>query len=317
MDRDIDIIEDINIAVNLKTAERTIYSRCDPLEQYPDRAFRSRFRMTKESFKELLELLESDLRYDSKRGQPITGEKQLLIALRFYATNSLQQVTGDTIGVSQPTISRIVSRVSKSICRLYNQFIQFPKNENSSETMKRFYNLLNGDPNSKPFPGVIGAIDCTHVQVLAPGVDNREAFRNRKGYLSLNVQAICDADLIFTNVVVRWPGSVHDSRIFNNSEVCAKLANKEVNWWLLGDEGYGCKPYLLTPLLDPKTRPEKAYNYAHIRTRNVIERAFGVLKKRFGCLSGLLKQDLVNTLPTITACFILHNFLRQRKDLET
>lgn len=81
-----------------------------------------------------------------------------------------------------------------------------------------------------------------------------------------------------------------------------------------GDGGYDCKPYLLTPLLEPKSRAEKAYNYSHIRKRNVIERSFGVLKKRFGCLSAILKQDLTNSLNTITACFILHNFLRNRKD---
>lgn len=44
-----------------------------------------------------------------------------------------------------------------------------------------------------------------------------EEFRNRKGYFSLNVQAICDADLKFMNVVARWPGSAHDATIFNNS----------------------------------------------------------------------------------------------------
>ncbi|CAK9250776.1 unnamed protein product, partial [Sphagnum jensenii] len=60
---------------------------------------------------------------------------------------------------------------------------------------------------------------------------------------------------------------------------------------------------------------KNAYNYSHIRSRNVIERAFGVLKRRFACLSGVVRQDLANGLTTITACFILHNFLRQRCDV--
>ena len=127
---------------------------------------------------------------ESNRGNPIAPQKQLLIALRFFATGSLQQVTGDTIGVSQPTISRVVSRVSKSICRLYDRFIKFPTNENSSEIMIGFYNLLNGDPNANPFPGVIGAIDCTHIRVLAAGFENREIFRNRKGCITINVQVL-------------------------------------------------------------------------------------------------------------------------------
>lgn len=44
-----------------------------------------------------------------------------------------------------------------------------------------------------------------------------EEFRNRKGYFSLNVQAVCDADLKLMNVIARWPGSTHDATIFNNS----------------------------------------------------------------------------------------------------
>ena len=38
------------------------------------------------------------------------------------------------------------------------------------------------------FPGVIGAIDCTHVPVQSPGGDLGELYRNRKGYFSLNIQ---------------------------------------------------------------------------------------------------------------------------------
>nr|XP_015839283.1 PREDICTED: uncharacterized protein LOC107398695 [Tribolium castaneum] len=41
--------------------------------------------------------------------------------------------------------------------------------------------------------------------------------RNRKGYFSNNVQAICDVDLKVLHIISRWPESVHGSTIFNNS----------------------------------------------------------------------------------------------------
>lgn len=78
-----------------------------------------------------------------------------------------------------------------------------------------FYNIAN-------FPGAIGCIDCTHVRLQSPGGPDAERFRNRKGFFSLNVQTIVDANLIIRNVVARWPGSVHDSTIFNSSSVKAK-----------------------------------------------------------------------------------------------
>ena len=105
--------------------------------------------------------------------------------------------------------------------------------------------------------GVIGAIDGTHVKINSPGGDTAELFRNRKGYFSINVQGICDSELNFTNVVTRWYGSAHDSRIFENSKIGMDLADGNVPGILLGNAGYPCQPFLMTPLANPTTIPEK------------------------------------------------------------
>jgi hypothetical protein len=43
-------------------------------------------------------------------------------------------------------------------------------------------------------PGVIGAIDCTHVAIVRPTI-HEEHFVNRKGYHSMNVQAVSVGDI--------------------------------------------------------------------------------------------------------------------------
>lgn len=48
--------------------------------------------------------------------------------------------------------------------------------------------------NRLGFPATIGCVDGTHVAILKP-VQDAHNYLNRKGYYSLNVQIICDADL--------------------------------------------------------------------------------------------------------------------------
>ncbi|CAG5045475.1 unnamed protein product [Parnassius apollo] len=67
------------------------------------------------------------------------------------------------------------------------------------------------------FPCVLGAIDGTHIHIQSPCLLSGEEYRNCKGYFSLNVQGVCDADWKFINVVACWPGYMHDATIINNS----------------------------------------------------------------------------------------------------
>ncbi|CAK1596571.1 unnamed protein product [Parnassius mnemosyne] len=57
------------------------------------------------------------------------------------------------------------------------------------------------------------------------------------------------------------------------------------------------------------------YNRSHIRTRNTIERCFGVWKQRFRCLQLGLNTKLVNTKLYIVALAILHNIAMHKQDL--
>lgn len=76
---------------------------------------------------------------------------------------------------------------------------------------------------------------------------------------------------------------------------------------MLGDSGYALTPYLLTPLADPITRAENLYNEAHIRTRNTVERLFGVWKRRFPVLAYGMRTHVDTTLKIIVAAAVLHN----------
>ena len=113
----------------------------------------------------------------------------------------------------------------------------------------------------------LSTIYCTHIAISNPGGEDSQRFINRKGWHSLNCQFTCDANMITSSVVARWPGSAHDSIIFNESQLIACFETGQHQGVLVGDGGYAALPYMLTPLNRPQTGPDRAYNLAHARVR--------------------------------------------------
>lgn len=281
---------------------RTFRNRNNLFEMYNDMEFKYRYRLDKETVVRISNIIGNNLESMTLRNKAVSVMDKILVTLRFYATGSFQQVLADHINISQPTVSRIIAIVSRSLASLRPEFIRMPTTEEERRRIKlQFYSI-------RQFPCVLGAIDCTHIRIQSPGGFNAELYRNRKGWFSYNVQCVCDANLKFLDIIARWPGSVHDSTIFNDSHLKVDFEeNRYPGSLLLGDAGYALKSYLYTPLLNPQTEKEIKYNNSHIQTRNTIERAFGVWKRRFPCLSvGMrIKKDTI--LHVIVATAVLHN----------
>lgn len=127
------------------------------------------------------------------------------------------------------------------------------------------------------------------------------------------MQTISTADLKIANIVARWAGSVHDQTIFRNSNVRAQFeAGQYGNYILVGDSGYANTTYLATPFTE--NNPEiahnarmQAYQVAIIRTRNVVERQYGLLKRRFPVLAYGIRLKIETAMKIVTACAIIHN----------
>ena len=113
---------------------------------------------------------------------------------------------------------------------------------------------------------------------------------------------------LFTNIVAKWPGCTHDSHIFKSSEVGRHLIGTSLDdGILLGDSGYACAPYLMTPYPNPATASEEHYNRAHKVTRCLIERTFGLLKRRFHVVHSEIRMAPDRVCTIIVACSVLHN----------
>uniref|UniRef100_A0A8C4X6H8 DDE Tnp4 domain-containing protein n=1 Tax=Erpetoichthys calabaricus TaxID=27687 RepID=A0A8C4X6H8_ERPCA len=230
------------------------------------------------------------LQHKTKRSHALSMEEQCLIALRFYASGTFYQVVGDNMGVDKSTVSNVVKAVSVELASLVNEF--------------RNFFLLGNMPNT------IGVIDCTHVHIQAPH-EREWQYVNRKGRHSINVQLVANADLIITNCVVKWPGSVHDARILRESALYRKLQSNRPNGIILGDSAYPLLPWLMTPFPVANTPEQAGFNSAHCKTRCAIERLNGVLKRRFACRNYLRVEPKV-ACNIILACIVLHNIATRR-----
>lgn len=184
-DEMVDNVIDLNKYFSVRRSK--IYkTKLHPLDYYSDDEFRKRFRFTKEGFSFIQQLLEPILKEPNLRGLPIEIADKILIALRFYATNSFQTVVGDLVGIDQATTCRILHKVTSAILSKFHDFIEMPNDTEKIKISTDFY-MQSGIPN------IIGLIDGTHIPITSPGGTDAELFRNRKGWFSLNCQIVCDS----------------------------------------------------------------------------------------------------------------------------
>ena len=147
---------------------------------------KSRYRFSRDSIQYITDTLAPDLERPTERNHALKPQEQVLVALRFFASGSFLELVGDTVGgIPKCTVSRIVSRVSTALARKQNQFIRWPSTAAERQEIKQGFFEKGG------FPGVIGCIDGTHIRIQGPSAHESD-FVNRKGFHSINVQAICD-----------------------------------------------------------------------------------------------------------------------------
>ncbi|XP_018376799.1 PREDICTED: putative nuclease HARBI1 [Trachymyrmex cornetzi] len=126
-------------------------------------------------------------RLQRQRPYGFSVEHQILTALRFYAVGCYQGSIAEQWDIvsSQPSVSRCVRVVTNAINDLLlRQWVKFPMtNEERYIAQEKFRTA------PQPFNGTIGAIDCTHINIIAPK-EHEEAYVNHWGDHSINVQAV-------------------------------------------------------------------------------------------------------------------------------
>ena len=272
--------------------------------------------MSKETFLFLSEKLKPLIqRKDTRLRNALCVSHRVAITLWCLATCGEYRTIGHLFGVARSTVCVIVHDTCEAIVKLFrSKYIQFPTGENLQQ-------VIYGFESKWQMIQCAGAIDGCHIPVKPPA-QNHTDFYNRKGWYSIILQGVVDHNYLFTDVMVGWPGSVHDARVLANSNLYYKAINKkklnsnhikilgkDIYPYLLGDSAYPLNTWLMKPFPHNSvlSDSQKSYNYRLSRARIVVENAFGRLKARW---RRLLKQNDMNVAyvpQVVMACCILHN----------
>lgn len=171
------------------------------------------------------------------------------------------------------------------------------------------------------FKNCVGALDGSHIHAhIAQNL--QPAYRNQKGFISQNVLAVCDLDMNFTYILARWEESTHDGRVLTNA--ISRGFGAPTSKYYLADAGYNNSPLTMVPYcgvryhlkeqarrtMRPQTKKE-LFNLRHASLQNVIERAFGVLKRRFKIIRSAPEYFYETQMALVYALCALNNFIHQ------
>ena len=161
------------------------------------------------------------------------------------------------------------------------------------------------------FPYCVGVIDGTQIPLKAPWV-NPEQYWNHHKFFSIATQLIVNHCGAVTHLLCRWPGSIHDSRVLNESFIQEVLDRNVLGkYYLHGDAGYSCQYNLLMPYPKfPKklTEEEKHFNKCLSKTHVKVECVIDQLKSKFACLKNTSHYQPDTMCNVIKACVFLWNF---------
>jgi hypothetical protein len=161
------------------------------LGSFTEKMFKKRTCISHATFRFSCEKLGPFLKKQQTRfRRPISIEERVAMSLARLGTGDGLRMVGEVYGVAECTISGIVKEFCKMV-RLHSQkiFIQTPNKNRLRVLAKDFERLHN-------IPYIIGAIDGSHIPMLAPVIGG-EDYYCRKSFHSALLQGIVDANCIF------------------------------------------------------------------------------------------------------------------------
>ena len=133
--------------------------------------------------------------------QAISARRRLAIGLYYLSSTAEYRTIANLFGVSVSFVCSCIKEVSTIIVqKMKTKFITIPKGEEVNEIMRIYKDKCQ-------FPMCAGAIDGTHIPIIAPVVDHAD-YVNRKSYHSIVMQAVVESKYHCQKFGSKWPTRV-------------------------------------------------------------------------------------------------------------
>ncbi|KAK0141993.1 putative nuclease HARBI1 [Merluccius polli] len=196
--------------------ERVFRDRSDPLA-FGDDHLNERYRFSGDGLRYLCRLLGPKIQHQTARSHALTVPQMVCVTLRWFASGSFLYSVGDAENLNKGTICRTIRCVCLALKSFSNIFITFPGHRRPLNIKEEFYKFA-GNPNfNLSLTSLVQWI--AHKRIKRPSGEHEGDYVYRKSFHSINVQMICDADCLVSNLEAKWPGSVHDPRVFRASPI--------------------------------------------------------------------------------------------------
>ncbi|XP_012843186.1 PREDICTED: uncharacterized protein LOC105963340 [Erythranthe guttata] len=283
---------------------------------FDDVTCRDNLRMNIQTFYRLCYVLENV--GGLKPNRNVTIPEQVAMFLQILAHHTKNVVVRSHFKRSGYTVSKHFNRVLLALLKLHEMLLISPKAVDENSDNERF----------SYFQGCLRALDGTYIDCRVPYLD-KPRYKNRKGNVSLNVLAVCDNNMNFIYLLTGWEGSAADSRILRDAVTREHGLRVPTGNYYLVDNGYTNDEGFLAPYrgaryhLDAYGQGPSAprnfrefFNMKHAKARNIIERAFGLLKSRWAILRSPAYYPIKVQNRIVMACCLLHNFIRTTNDFD-
>jgi hypothetical protein len=134
----------------------------------------------------------------------------------------------DLCGISRPSASIIVIETCEGIKKLLGPLVfQRLILTRMKQVVVEFESLYG-------IPYILGAIDGSHIPIIAPSIDPA-SYYCRKGFYSVLFQGVMDCQCKFWYYDFGWAESIHDWSLFQKNKIRKKLMNrafliKQAHW---------------------------------------------------------------------------------------